>query len=108
MPMPWDYKFDSITTDWTYIRWLGDRKGIEKVTKVWEKVVVDRTNELSGWGDFCQQTQKRGVAIFAYANNHYAGYSPATVELFRKLWYAKGLPELGNPQRLRQDSTLLD
>jgi hypothetical protein len=23
-------KFDPITTDWTYIRWLGDRKGIEK------------------------------------------------------------------------------
>ena len=25
-------KFDPITTDWTYIRWLGDRKGIEKLT----------------------------------------------------------------------------
>lgn len=27
-------KFEPITTDFTYIRWLGDRKGIERVTKV--------------------------------------------------------------------------
>ena len=42
-------KFDPITTDWTYIRWLGDRKGIERITKTWNKTVVDRTNEMSGW-----------------------------------------------------------
>src|ERR1700738_5281083 len=29
--------FDPITTDWTYIRWLGDRKGIEQITKTWDK-----------------------------------------------------------------------
>ena len=31
MPGPTELaeKFDPITTDWTYIRWLGDRKGIE-------------------------------------------------------------------------------
>jgi len=26
-------KFDPITTDWTYIRWLRDRKGIEKILR---------------------------------------------------------------------------
>jgi uncharacterized protein YecE (DUF72 family) len=29
MPAPSELQFDPITTDWTYIRWLGDRKGIE-------------------------------------------------------------------------------
>jgi uncharacterized protein YecE (DUF72 family) len=29
MPNPTELKFDPITTDWTYIRWLGDRKSIE-------------------------------------------------------------------------------
>ena len=65
-------KFDPITADWTYIRWLGDRKGIEKLTMTWDKTVVDRTNELSSWVDFCYQIKKRGVVIYAYANNHYA------------------------------------
>jgi len=27
-------KYDPITAAFTYIRWLGDRKGIEKITKV--------------------------------------------------------------------------
>jgi len=35
--------FDPITADFTYIRWLGDRKGIEERTKMWDKVIVDRT-----------------------------------------------------------------
>jgi uncharacterized protein YecE (DUF72 family) len=101
-------RFDPITADWTYIRWLGDRKGIEKVTKTWDKVVVDRTNQLSGWVDFCYLTSKRGVTIYAYSNNHYSGYAPATIELFKSLWYAKGLPELGKSNRMRQESSLFE
>ena len=88
MPLPSAYKFDPITADWTYIRWLGDRKEIENVTKTWDKVVVDRTSQLTSWVDFCYQIKKRGVSIFAYANNHYAGHAPATIKLFRKLWDA--------------------
>jgi uncharacterized protein YecE (DUF72 family) len=72
MPSPSQLKFDPITADWTYIRWLGDRKGIEKLTSTWDKAVVDRTSELATWVDYCYQTKKRGVMIYAYANNHYA------------------------------------
>jgi uncharacterized protein YecE (DUF72 family) len=97
-------KFDPITADWTYIRWLGDRKGIEKVTTTWDKTVVDRTEALSGWVDYCYQIRKRGVTVYAYANNHYQGHGPATVARFLELWSAKGLPELGKPRRLREPS----
>jgi uncharacterized protein YecE (DUF72 family) len=100
--------FDPITADWTYIRWLGDRKGIEKVTKTWDKVIVDRTNQLSGWVDFCYLTSKRDVTIYAYANNHYAGHAPATIELFKSLWYAKGLAEIEKSHRMRQESSLFE
>jgi len=89
MPLPSAYKFDPITTDWTYIRWLGDRKGIEKVTKTWDKVVVDRTSQLVSWVDFCYAIKKRGITVFAYANNHYQGHGPATVAEFLKLWEKK-------------------
>jgi hypothetical protein len=48
MPTPNEIfaKVDPMTADFTYIRWLGDRKGIEQVTKVWNRIVVDRTAEI--------------------------------------------------------------
>jgi len=42
-------KFDLITPDFTYVRWLGDRKGIEEKTTTWDKVIVDRQGDLSEW-----------------------------------------------------------
>ncbi len=91
-------KFDPITADWTYIRWLGDRKGIEQVTNSWDKTVIDRTAALESWVDVCFKIQKRGVTIFAYANNHYSGYAPATLEMFLNLWKTKMLPPIDMPE----------
>ena len=79
-------KLDPVTADFTYIRWLGDRKEIEAQTKTWDKTVIDRRAALSHWVDYCYQTTHRGKKVYAYANNHYAGHSPATVALFLELW----------------------
>jgi uncharacterized protein YecE (DUF72 family) len=108
MPSPAELKFDPITADWTYIRWLGDRKSIEEQTTTWDKVVVDRTVELSSWVDFCYEMRKRGVIVFAYANNHYAGHAPATLKQFQELWQAKGLPEIGKPERIKKEASLFN
>jgi uncharacterized protein YecE (DUF72 family) len=91
MPRPaqWFEKFDPITADFTYVRWLGDRKGIEAQTKVWDKVIVDRSAELSEWSEILGKVHKRKIQIFAFANNHYAGFGPATVEMFQELWRRK-------------------
>jgi uncharacterized protein YecE (DUF72 family) len=88
MPRPaqWFEKLDPITAEFTYVRWLGDRKGIEERTKVWNEVIVDRSHELSEWAEILGKVHKRKIQIYAYANNHYAGYGPATVEMFRSLW----------------------
>jgi uncharacterized protein YecE (DUF72 family) len=107
MPGPAELEFDPITADWTYIRWLGDRKGIEQQTTTWDKTVVDRTGELTSWVNYCYQIKNRGVMIYAYANNHYAGHAPATVEQFRNLCHAKGLPELDKPMPVRRKEPLL-
>jgi hypothetical protein len=53
------------------------------------------------------QIKKRGVMIYAYANNHFGGHAPATIEQFRNLWHAKGLPELNKPLRRRPKESLL-
>ena len=77
---------DPLTADFAYLRWLGDRKAIEEHTKTWDKTIVDRHSELSEWVNVCWKISGRGVPIFAYANNHYAGHAPATIKLFQKLW----------------------
>jgi uncharacterized protein YecE (DUF72 family) len=79
-------RLDPITADFTYVRWLGDRKGIEEQTKTWDKTIVDRRPALARWVDYCYQTTRRGIKVYAYANNHYAGFAPATVALFWDLW----------------------
>jgi uncharacterized protein YecE (DUF72 family) len=110
MPRPaeWFEKLDPITADFTYIRWLGDRMGIEEQTKVWDKTIVDRGEEMSEWVKLCRPIVKRGVTIYGYANNHYAGHGPATVALFSDLWKAKGMPEVGKARRIRREASLFD
>ena len=75
VPRPWEMKekFDMITADFTYVRWLGDRKGIERQTTTWDKTIIDRQDDLGKWADLLWRlvNDKRIREIFAYANNHY-------------------------------------
>jgi uncharacterized protein YecE (DUF72 family) len=75
MPMPSEpaESFDPITTDWTYIRWLGDRKGIEQITKTWDRSVVDRTSRNSA-----------GIHLLRSRTNDRQGRSSATKHRKRK------------------------
>src|SRR5260370_3428479 len=90
VPRPWEMKekFDMITADFTYVRWLGDRKGIEELTKTWDKIIVDRKDDLKNWVDLLKEmvNDKKTRKLFAYANNHYEGFGPATVKRFMDLW----------------------
>ena len=93
VPRPWEMKekFDLITADFAYVRWLGDRKGIEEQTKTWDKVIVDRKSDLKKWVDLLKEMvmNKKLRKLLAFANNHYAGHGPATVKLFWDLWNKK-------------------
>ncbi|MDP8209033.1 MAG: DUF72 domain-containing protein [Candidatus Electryonea clarkiae] len=71
-------RFDPVTTDFTYIRLLGDRKKIEEITTNWDKVVVDHTESLNKWADLIKKLLNRDIVIYTYSNNHYAGHGPAT------------------------------
>jgi uncharacterized protein YecE (DUF72 family) len=78
-------RIDPITADFAYIRWLGDRKAIEEQTKTWDKTIIDRTAQLREWVNVVYKFTGRGILVFAYANNHYAGHGPATIRLFQQL-----------------------
>jgi uncharacterized protein YecE (DUF72 family) len=79
-------RFDPITADLAYVRWLGDRKGIEEKTKTWDKIIENRTADLGEWVEVLKKVHERKIQILAFANNHYAGYGPGTIEEFRRLW----------------------
>jgi hypothetical protein len=58
---------DPIMGGFAYVRRLGARKGIEKLTLVWDRAIVEQVAELREWVRFLKPIQKRGVIIYAFA-----------------------------------------
>ncbi len=79
-------KFDVVTADFTYIRFLGDRKGIEEKTQHWDRILVDREREMEAWIPEIQRLLARRLRVYAYFNNHYAGFAPGSIALFSEVW----------------------
>jgi uncharacterized protein YecE (DUF72 family) len=80
-------RFDVLTADFTYIRWLGDRKGIEQQTQHWDKIIIDRTSDMKRWIPAIRELLGGGIRTgYAYFNNHYAGYAPGSIQLFEDMW----------------------
>lgn len=84
------------TSDFLYVRFIGD---ISIDEKDFGKIQKDRVLEMKKWAGEIKKVGKGNVrgknkevrlAMIA-ANNHYAGFGPGTVNLFRKL---VGLSEL--------------
>ena len=71
-------KLDWITADFTVIRWLGRRKDIEH----FDRIQIDRTRELEVWAERVQRFLEDGVDVYGFFNNHYAGFSPGSVDQF--------------------------
>ncbi|HEU5409177.1 MAG TPA: DUF72 domain-containing protein, partial [Nitrospira sp.] len=88
MPRPTEVfaRFDPITANFTYARLLGGRKGIETVTKTWDRVVVGRSAELSEWHGILTTVRKRGIEEFVYINNHYSGCGHITARTFLNMF----------------------
>lgn len=83
-------KFDVVTGEFCYIRFLGDRKGIEEKTKHWDKVIVDRRREMETWIPEIRQLLGSKRAVFAFFNNHYSGFAPGSIQLFHEIWKRLG------------------
>ena len=77
---------DVVTAGFSYVRWLGDRKGIEAKTDSWDRLIVDRTAEMERWVPTLASLLERNIELFGYFNNHYAGHAPGSIELLRRVW----------------------
>lgn len=74
-----------VTTDFTYIRFIGDRSISEKDFGTIQR---DRAVEMLNWANKLKEVQKyeKDVnAALVASNNHYAGYGPETSNIFREM-----------------------
>ena len=82
-----------LTNPFMYIRWLGDRGGIEKITKVWNQSVVDREADLGHWVPHIKSLLDQQMDVFGYVNNHYGGYAPDNIQQLKRMLSEKdGIP----------------
>jgi len=65
-------------------------------------------SDLFEWVGILKKMHERRVMILAFANNHFAGHGPSTVELFRKLWGIEAPRVVHRPQRTGQQPSLFD
>ncbi|MGI0002426.1 MAG: DUF72 domain-containing protein, partial [Nitrososphaeraceae archaeon] len=79
-----------VSTDFLYVRFIGDRSISEKDFGTIQK---DRVSEMNNWANEIKNVEEgkeRGrssevsVAMIS-ANNHYAGFGPGTVNIFRNM-----------------------
>ncbi len=75
-----------VTADFLYVRWLGDRYGIEDITTKWDRLVIDRRRETTEWVRLLRELNQRVARTYTYYNNHYAGFAVASAHLFMSLW----------------------
>ncbi len=71
-----------LTTDLVYLRFIGDRK----ITR-FDRVQRDRAGEMNDWLGRLRMKFDEGRVKEAYvfSNNHFAGFAPGTVNIFRRL-----------------------
>jgi uncharacterized protein YecE (DUF72 family) len=73
---------DVLTSDFLYLRFIGDRSIDERN---FGKIQKDRTKELEMWSNSVKRVKDKAKFAIVAANNHYAGFGPATANSFRKM-----------------------
>ena len=77
-----------ITTDFLYLRFIGDRSIQEKD---FGRIQIDRVVEMEKWAENIKTVGDERIKLpIIAANNHYAGFGPGTANVFRNML---GLPE---------------
>jgi uncharacterized protein YecE (DUF72 family) len=104
MPPPWEImaRIDASTGPLSYFRLIGNREAVEKRTTTFDRIVIDRSEELAECARSIEKLARRGPVV-VFTNNHYAGFAPETARDLRRLL---GVPEIVPPPRPR--TTLFD
>jgi uncharacterized protein YecE (DUF72 family) len=75
---PWMPEMNSITADFTYIRWEGDRN---KIKGMLGKVERDRSADIKDWAMKIKVFLEDSIEVFGYFSKFYSGYPPGDVRM---------------------------
>jgi uncharacterized protein YecE (DUF72 family) len=83
---------DPVTASFSYIRFLGHHTQMDELVQKaraergkkhdWDEILVDRTREMIHWVPVVMELAGRQDDVFAYFNNHFAGFAPGSADLF--------------------------
>jgi uncharacterized protein YecE (DUF72 family) len=71
-------RLDAVTGPFAYVRLLGDREAVEKLTETLDHIVIDRGHEIEADAQAIRVLRQR-VPVVAFVNNHFAGFAPETL-----------------------------
>ena len=71
-----------LTSDFVYLRFIGDRSIDERE---FGRIQKDRSKDLKMWSNSLDRVKNNATLAIVAANNHYAGFGPATANSFRKM-----------------------
>lgn len=89
-----------VTTEFAYIRWLGDHRAITKMNET----QLDRTENLRRWAGELESVARRVERVYGFVNNHYSGHSPSDVRTLRR---SLGMPDESGHGLRHEQATLL-
>ena len=87
MPSPWQVvnEFDVVTGEFAYLRLIGDRAAVDKLTPTLNRTVIDRSDQIRANALAIKKLSMR-VPVLTFVNSHFAGYAPETIQqLLREL-----------------------
>ena len=68
---------DVVTSDFTYIRWQGDRRKVRGDTG---RAEIDRKGDLNGWARRITGFLESSIGVYGYFSKFYSGHPPEDVE----------------------------
>ncbi len=87
-----------VTSDEVYLRFIGDHTSIPAETH--GEIRADRTAETARWAERVRGVSSDLLRVLVFFNNHYAGFAPESVNLFRNLL---GLPPISYARWVAHD-----
>src|SRR5262249_34863416 len=71
-------KLDAVTGPFAYLRLLGDRAEVDRLTPTLDHLVIDRQAQVHADAQAIRLLSAR-VPVLAFVSNHFAGYAPETL-----------------------------
>lgn len=91
-------EMELLSRECCYVRFMGDRKGIESKTQKYDTIIEDKTEDMSIWADELKKIVARGVRTYAFFSNYYAGFGPGSAMIFEELWEKADRDKRGSSQ----------